>query len=108
MKQLTYIIISTFAVIIPICTSAQETTSLIDHLELQQLQEVACTGNTDNPELQSAIVQLESMLSQALTDGGVDLTDPELQFAYNQAIALQDQLKMHPEVKQLCESYTVN
>lgn len=105
MKQLTYLLISTVAVIIPFYTAAQETTSLIDQLDLQQLQELACSGNTNSTELQSTITELESMLSQALINGEIDITDAELQAAYNQAILLQDELKMHPKVQEFCDGY---
>ncbi len=105
MKELIYLLIPTWAVITPTFTWAQETTSLINQSDLQQLQELACTGSNNSPELQVILEQFESVLTQALTMEGVDVTNEQLQSAYNQAMQLQDELQIQPAVQQFCDGY---
>ena len=62
-------------------------------------------GSNNSPELQGILEQFESFLTQALTMEGVDVTNEQLQSAYNQAMQLQDELQTQPTVQQFCDDY---
>ena len=104
MKQLIRVLIFAIAARTATTVNAQETPN-INQSDLQQLQQLACTGNNNNSELQTSLQQLETTLTQALADGGIELGDEQLQAAYSEAIQIQNQLQADSTVQQFCSGY---
>ena len=106
MKQLIHILVAAIAMTISASAYAQETVSGgISQSDLQQLQQLACTGNNSEPQLQASLDDLESTLTQALTAYGIELTAEQLQSAYNKTTQVLAQLEAENTVQQFCAGY---
>ena len=106
MKKLIHTLIFTIATAsISTSASAQETIETINPSDLQELQQLACTGNSNSPELQASLGELESTIMQTLAAYGMELTDEQLESAYAQATATQNQLEAENTLQQFCADY---
>ena len=102
MKQLIKILLPTFVLLIPTAAYSQENLDL-NQLDGKLLQQLACTGNTSNPELQASLEQLASMLTETSTD--ISFTEAELQTAYSQLTQIQSELLSNETVQEFCSDY---
>ena len=102
MKQLISMFVAAIAITTSASALAQDGLTGISSADLEQLQQLACTGSTSNSEMQTALGDLESTLTQALAAYGIEYTEEQLQSAYDQAAVALSQLETNNSVQQFC------
>ena len=105
MKQLIHILVATVTIALSTSAYAQETVSGISLSDFQQLKQLACTENNSDPQLTASLDELESTLTQTLNIYGIEFTDEQLQYAYNQAAQVQAQLEAENTLQKFCADY---
>ena len=104
MKQLIQIFVATIAMTVSASAYAQETVSGISQSDLQQLKQMACTENNTNTQ-QASFDDLESTLTQTLNAYGIEFTNEQLQYAYNEATEVVAELEAENTLQQFCNNY---
>ena len=105
MKQIIHILVATAFITLSTSVYAQETLSGINLSDFQQLKQLACTGNNSDPQLTASLDELQSTITQTLNLYGIEFTDEQLEYAYNQAAQVQSQLEAENTVQQFCADY---
>ncbi len=103
MNRIVYIIAITLGLAISTGINAQETINFnISQEDFEILKTLACTGDNSDPELQTSLVDIESLLSQTLTSYGLEIPDEQLESLGTMATDAQLQLELEETVKAFC------
>lgn len=105
MRNIIYILVLTFGLSIAPKLEAQETIETnISPEHWALLKTLACTGDSNNPQLQASLKEIEFLLNQALSNYGFEITDEQLESLGTMATETKLRLESEESVKEFCSN----
>ena len=105
MNKALYIIALTLGLTITPTVNAQETLDFnISQEDYELLKKLACTGDASDPRLQASLGEMESLVTQVLSNYGLEITDEQLASLGAMATDAKLQLEAEESVKAFCSS----
>ena len=103
MNKALYLIALTFGLTVSTVVNAQENIDFnINQEDYELLKTLACTGDTSDPRLQASLVEIESLVTQVLTNYGLEITDEQLASLGAMATDAKLQLEAEESVRTFC------
>ncbi|ELS04178.1 hypothetical protein Xen7305DRAFT_00039060 [Xenococcus sp. PCC 7305] len=105
MNKIVYVIALTISLTASMVANAQETLDTgISQGDLDFLKTLACAGDTSDSDTQASLAEMESLVTQILTNYGVEITDEQLESLGAIATDAKLQLEAEESVKAFCSN----
>lgn len=105
MNKTAYVIALTLGLTISTVVNAQEAIdTTIGQEDYEILKKLACTRDTSDPKLQASLGEMESLVTQVLSNYGLEITDEQLESLGAMATDAKLQLEAEESVKAFCSS----
>ena len=105
MNKALYIISLILGLTVTTVVNAQEDLDFnISQEDYELLKNLACTGDASDPRLQESLGEMESLVTQVLSNYGLEITDEQLESLGAMATDAKLQLEAEESVKAFCSS----